>query len=155
MLSFSDCTVCGFDCYTVRVKCPQRKFLCGHLTSTLHKSNPHTIQSLKDVSHAVAAITVTLLHPVYLNMIRHAQLFVDARDNHLQHLLWCYILSAFGYCINGPPLWSSGQGFCLQIQRSRVRFPALPDFLSGSGSGTGCTQPREPREVNWGATWIK
>ena len=28
-------------------------------------------------------------------------------------------------------------------------------FLSGSGSGTGCTQPREPSEVNWGATWIK
>jgi hypothetical protein len=26
--------------------------------------------------------------------------------------------------------------------RSRVRFPALPDFLS-SGSGTGSTQPRE------------
>jgi hypothetical protein len=40
----------------------------------------------------------------------------------------------------------------LQIQRSRVRFPALPDFLSSSGSGTGSTQPREPREVNWGAT---
>ena len=42
-----------------------------------------------------------------------------------------------------PPLWSSGQSFCLQIQRSRVRFPALPDFLSSSGSGTGSTQPRE------------
>ena len=42
-----------------------------------------------------------------------------------------------------PPLWSSGQCFWLQIQRSRVRFPALPDFLSGSGSGTGFTQPRE------------
>ena len=41
------------------------------------------------------------------------------------------------------PLWSSGQSFWLQIQRSRVRFPALPDFLSGSGSGTGSTQPRE------------
>ena len=27
-----------------------------------------------------------------------------------------------------PPLWSSGQGIWLQIQRSRVRFPALPDF---------------------------
>jgi len=27
-----------------------------------------------------------------------------------------------------PPLWSSGQIFWLQIQRSRVRFPALPDF---------------------------
>ena len=52
----------------------------------------------------------------------------------------------------GPPLWSSGQSFWLQIQRSRVRFPALPDFLSSSGSRTGSAQPRE---VNWGATWIK
>ena len=43
----------------------------------------------------------------------------------------------------GPPLWSSGQRFWLQIQRSRVRFPALPDFLSSSVSGTGSTQPRE------------
>ena len=42
-----------------------------------------------------------------------------------------------------PPLWSSGQSFWLQIQRSRVRSPALPDFLSRSGSGTGSTQPRE------------
>jgi len=45
-------------------------------------------------------------------------------------------------------LWSSGQCFWLQIQRSRVRSPALPDFLSSNGSGTGSTQPREPREVN-------
>ena len=43
----------------------------------------------------------------------------------------------------GPPLWSSGQSFWLQIQRSRVRSPALPDFLSRIGSGTGSTQPRE------------
>ena len=42
-----------------------------------------------------------------------------------------------------PPLWSSGQSFWLQIQRSQVRFPALPDFLSSSGSGTGSIQPRE------------
>ena len=54
------------------------------------------------------------------------------------------------YCVtlHRLPLWSSGQSFWLQIQRSRVRYPALPDFLSSSGSGTGSTQPREPREVN-------
>ena len=46
-------------------------------------------------------------------------------------------------CDVRPPLWSSGQSFWLQIQRSRVRFPVLPDFLSSSGSGTGSTQPRE------------
>jgi hypothetical protein len=38
--------------------------------------------------------------------------------------------------------WSSGQRSWLQIQRSRVRFPVLPDFLS-TGSGTGSTKPRE------------
>jgi hypothetical protein len=41
------------------------------------------------------------------------------------------------------PLWSSGQCSWLQIQRSRLRVPALPDFLRSSGSGTGSTQPRE------------
>jgi hypothetical protein len=42
-----------------------------------------------------------------------------------------------------PPLWSSGQNSWLQIQRPRVRFSALPDFMRSSGSVTGRTQPRE------------
>ena len=58
-------------------------------------------------------------------------------------VLWLRIFELSGYI-----LWSSGQSLWLQIQRSRVRSPALPDFLSSSGSGTGSTQPREPREVN-------
>jgi hypothetical protein len=50
------------------------------------------------------------------------------------------------------PLWSSGgQSSWLQIQKSRVRFPALKDFPRSSASGTGSTQPRE---YNW-ATWKK
>ena len=55
---------------------------------------------------------------------------------------WSFTITSFRHT-SGPPLWSSGQSFRLQIQRSRVRFPALPDFLSSSGSGTGSTQPRE------------
>jgi hypothetical protein len=57
-----------------------------------------------------------------------------------------YILSYFTYLyvkIKRPPLWSGGQSFWLKIQRSRARFPALPDFLRSSGSGTGSTQLRE------------
>jgi hypothetical protein len=44
---------------------------------------------------------------------------------------------------HGPPLWSSGQSFCLQIQKSQVRFLALPHFLRSRGSGMGYTQPSE------------
>jgi hypothetical protein len=39
------------------------------------------------------------------------------------------------------PLWSNGHTSWLQTQRFCVQFPALPDFLSISGSGTGSTQP--------------
>jgi hypothetical protein len=49
------------------------------------------------------------------------------------------------------PLWSSGQSSWLQIQKSRVRFPALPDFLR-SGCGTGSTQLREGYQY---ANWIQ
>jgi hypothetical protein len=46
-------------------------------------------------------------------------------------------------CCRKPPLWSSGQSSWLQIQRSRIRFPATPDILSSSGSGTGSAHPSE------------
>ena len=63
----------------------------------------------------------------------------------IKHIFYLKVIfrKCFRLWDNGPPLWSSGQSFWLQIQRSRVRFPALPDFLSSSGSGTGSTQPRE------------
>jgi hypothetical protein len=72
-------------------------------------------------------------------------------ESHSRHgCLYPFICVCVVLC---RPLWSSGQS-CqsswLQIQRSRVIFPALPDFLRSSGSGMGSTQPHED---NWGATW--
>jgi hypothetical protein len=49
-------------------------------------------------------------------------------------------------------MWSSGQSSWLQIQRSRVRFLALPDFLRSSCSATGSTQPCEDK---WRAAAVK
>jgi len=69
------------------------------------------------------------------------EIYYDARTYKGQNSVKHYF-SVMNYNLR-PPLWSNGQSFWLQIQRSRVRFPALPDFLSSSGSGTGSTQPRE------------
>jgi hypothetical protein len=53
------------------------------------------------------------------------------------------------YC--WPPLWSSSQSSWLQIEKFRVRFPALPGFLI-SRSVTGFTQHCED---SWGNTLMK
>jgi len=46
------------------------------------------MQELKDnISHAVANIKVTVLHRVYLKMIRREQLCMNAAGNHFQQLL--------------------------------------------------------------------
>jgi hypothetical protein len=58
----------------------------------------------------------------------------------------CTALTYSEYLRKGPPLRSSGQSSWLLTQRSRVRFLALPDFLSSSGSGMGSTQPLERLE---------
>jgi hypothetical protein len=47
-------------------------------------------------------------------------------------------------------LWSSGQSSWLQIRRPG--FDSRHYEKNNSGSGTGSTQPRE---YNWGATWLK
>jgi hypothetical protein len=47
----------------------------------------------------------------------------------------------FLFVVIWPRLWSSGHSSWLLTQRSRVRFQALPHFLSSSGSGTGSSQP--------------
>jgi hypothetical protein len=49
-----------------------------------------------------------------------------------------------------PPQWSSDQRSWLQIQRSYVWSPVLPDFLRSSGSRTGSTQQcTDNRRATW------
>jgi hypothetical protein len=67
---------------------------------------------------------------------RHLRGYVKFKKNYNNIIIYLLFNSR-------PPLWSSGQSFWLLILRSWVRFPALPNFLRGSGSGTGSTQPRE------------
>ena len=56
--------------YRVRIWFVYRTFPWGHLKSTVYERNPHTIQEVKDnISHTVAAIKITMLHRIYLNMV--------------------------------------------------------------------------------------
>ena len=101
VLHFLYCVCISFVYHTFQVSPEKIPPLWGHLKSKIYEWNPHMIQEMKDnINHAVAAIKITMLHRVYLNMIRRAQLCVDAGGNHVHHLLWWYILSPFGYCIN-------------------------------------------------------
>jgi hypothetical protein len=63
------------------------------------------------------------------------------------------ILRLTRYCthisFHRPLLRYSGQRYCLQIRTSRVRFQALPYFLSNSRPET---RPTQHREDNCGAT---
>jgi hypothetical protein len=67
------------------------------------------------------------------------------------HLLALYeiVLSCVGSVTASVVKWSE---FLATDPEVLVRFPALPEFLTNIGSGTGSTQPRE---YNWGATWKK
>jgi len=57
-----------------------RIFFLGALEKYGIQPNPHTIQELKDnISHAVAAIRITTLHRVYLNMVT-ARLLVNCSN---------------------------------------------------------------------------
>jgi len=133
MLSFTSCIVCGFRSYTVLFKCPHGKVRYTNQIRTRYRN-------WRTISATQLQPSKSLLHRVYLNMIRRAQLCIDAGGNHLQHLLWWYILSAFGYCIN----------FCVGLVSS---VGIATDYgLDGPGSNPGWDVIFRPSRLAMGPT---
>jgi hypothetical protein len=54
-------------------------------------------------------------------------------------LIWLKMVTVAGSCGKGNKNLNSVKA--RNVFLPRVRFPALPNFLSSSGSGTGSTQP--------------
>ena len=99
-----------------------------HITHQLFRKRVHT-RACAELKNAHNSVTVQNRTHVYMNFFGHKDL-----GNHLLQL-WHKVVKHPVYM--WPPLWPSGQSFWLQIQRSRVRFPALPDFLSSRGVWNG------------------
>jgi uncharacterized membrane protein len=93
-----------------------------------------TQQYTNQLAHVSLCITEFIVHTISLHVSAHRTI-IRRYINKPYTIELCFLY--------GLPLWSSGQSFWLQIRRSRVRFPDLPDFLRNRGSGTGSTHPRE------------
>jgi hypothetical protein len=90
---------------------------------------PDHSQSLYRLSYQAHNSTLNIglnFHPKRLKTTIKQYRFINYRTkiNIYSNLILCFVL-------------------IMVIQRSRVRFPALTEFLSSFGSGTGSTQPRE------------
>jgi hypothetical protein len=71
--------------------------------------------------------------------LRHSPQFKDSLS--MGNLFTLLYFSERNVLIALCAMWSSSRSFWLLTHRSRVRFPALTDFLSSTGCGTGSTQP--------------
>ena len=122
------------ECSNYHVSFRAMLFCCPLSTVTLPAVDGWSYPSCLSIGWSCRAVTVLVF--MKLAVSTDAPFLRPVRVTITEHITHCLLRVR-------PPLWSSGQSFWLQIRRSRVRFPAQPDFLSSSGSGTGSTQPRE------------
>jgi hypothetical protein len=80
---------------------------------------------------------------------KHFNFLITKRTHWWQQFLWHLYSMSWVDKTASLVYWS---GFLTADPEGRVWFPALPDFLRSSGTGTGSTQPPE---YNWRATWKK
>jgi hypothetical protein len=111
------------------------------VTDFFHIDNISTLHYAIRMSHSVVKLCVLSKRKQKLNFSVYIR-----RDR-----IWNTIIIKESniFNLNARIQWSE---FLATDPEVRVRFPALPDFLSSSESGTGSTQTRE---YNWGATWKK
>jgi hypothetical protein len=122
----------------------RRRFLC------LGTTELGTLLLARHSPHAIPWVTrrdKASLGPLRLHYVRESNVACTTTYQHFYMLLlfalhdcytWSFLLYKMCYFLipkwmgqlgnTKPPLWSSGQSLWLQIQRSRARFPVLPDF---------------------------
>jgi hypothetical protein len=133
------CTACYRDSFTLPLPYPERLYLPTAYTVGIGRKDSQDMK-LSTYPHIVQKLWIRGAIPP----LPHACIMVSCLMKHRDDFIFTLATDL------RTPVWSSCQSSWLQIQRSRIQFPALPDFLSSSGSGTGLTQSRED---NWGTTW--
>jgi hypothetical protein len=79
------------------------------------------------------------LAPSAAGMIRYIEKKIHSPHRGLEPAAFRLV----AHCLNHYATASEKSEFLATDPEVRVRFPAQPDFLRSSGSGTGSTQPRE------------
>jgi hypothetical protein len=140
------------------VPCKHWYLLLNYWTEN-HNRNLHSEENLK--SHTAVELYIDVTKPASLKRPWKREHSLKRDSNIWLWVLSCGSLSVgrvrlwtkdHGVCfynvIRRLPLWCNGASSWLHIQRFRVRFPALSEFLRSSGS-------THSREDNWEAAWMK
>jgi hypothetical protein len=111
------------------------------LHSNFTATSPHST-SLYQGNHHFTSLHFTSFHLIVFLMVSTPSLHIMYHcPNPFPQSTWLTGLKHRDHGFESTRSMQICVGYVSVSQRSRVRFPALLDFLSSSGSGTGSTQP--------------